>query len=186
MYDGRFENIKEVEPLLQAVSGTGKPLLLIGEDYGKNFLATLIINKQRGTLFSCPVKSPGFGERRKEILKDLAVLTGGVVFSEETGMTLNKADMEHLGTAKRILVNRNSTIIIDGGGQTEDLKARMNQVKDDIENCDSDYDKRTMKERLAKLTGGVAVIRVGAPTEPELKEKKDRVEDAMHATRAAV
>jgi chaperonin GroEL len=186
LYDGRYENIKEVEPLLQEVSRIGKPLLLIGEDYGKNFLATLIINKQRGTLFSCPVKSPGFGERRKEILKDLAVLTNGVVFSEETGMTLNKVDIEHLGTAKKILVNRNSTIIIDGGGETKDLKARMNQIKDDIENCDSDYDKRTMKERLAKLTGGVAVIRVGAPTEPELKEKKDRVEDAMHATRAAV
>jgi len=186
LHDGKYENIKEVEPLLQEVSRAGKPLLLIGEDYGKNFLANLIINKQHGTLFSCPVKAPGFGERRKEILKDLAILTGGTVFSEETGMTFKKAEMEHLGAAKRVIVDRNSTTIVDGGGTTEELKARMNQIRDDIKNCDSDYDKRTMKERLAKLTGGVAVIRVGAATEPELKEKKDRVEDAMHATRAAV
>jgi len=186
IHDGRLENVKEIEPLLQAVSANGKPLLFIAEDYGKNFLTTLIINKQRGTLFSCPVKAPGFGERRKEILKDLAILTGGTVISDEAGISLKQVDLKHLGVARKVVVNRASTIIVGGAGTTETLKARMNQIKNDIENCDSEYDRKTMRERLAKLSGGVAVVKVGAPTEPELKEKKDRVEDAMHATRAAV
>jgi len=186
IHDGRLENIKEMEAVLQEVSQMGKPLLLIAEDYGQNFIATLIINKQRGTLFSCPVKSPGFGERRKEILKDLAVLTGGSVFANEAGLTIRQAKMEHFGTANKVIVTRNGTTIIGGGGSREQIKARANQIKDDIKNTNSDYDKEKMRERLAKLVGGVAVIRVGAPTEPEMKEKKDRVEDAMHATRAAV
>lgn len=186
IHDGKLENIKEMEPILQEVSRLGKPLLIVAEDYGQNFVATLIINKQRGTLFSCPVKAPGFGERRKEILKDLAVLTGGQVFANEAGLTIKQAKMEHFGTANKVVVTRGGTTIIGGKGSKEDIKARVNQIKDDMVSCGSDYDKEKMRERLAKLVGGVAVIRVGAPTEPEMKEKRDRVEDAMHATRAAV
>jgi chaperonin GroEL len=186
IHDGRLENVKEMEPILQEVSRMGKPLLLIAEDYGQNFVATLIINKQRGTLFSCPVKAPGFGERRKEILKDIAVLTGGSVFANEAGLTIKQATVDHFGTASKIIVTRSDTTIVGGGGSKDDIKARVNQIKDDMKHCDSAYDKEKMRERLAKLVGGVAVIRVGAPTEPEMKEKRDRVEDAMHATRAAV
>lgn len=186
IHDGRLENVKEMEAILQEVSRTGKPLLLIAEDYGQNFIATLIINKQRGTLFSCPVKAPGFGERRKEILKDVAVLTGGQVFANEAGLSIKQATMNHFGTAGKVVVTRSGTTIIGGGGSKEEIKARVNQIKDDMKHCDSSYDKEKMRERLAKLVGGVAVIRVGAPTEPEMKEKRDRVEDAMHATRAAV
>jgi chaperonin GroEL len=186
IHDGRLENVKEMEPILQEISRQGKPLLLIAEDYGQNFVATLIINKQRGTLFSCPVKAPGFGERRKEILKDLAVLTGGQVFANEAGLTIKQATMDHFGTASKVVVTRSGTTIIGGGGKKDDIKARVNQIKDDMVHCENSYDKEKMRERLAKLVGGVAVIRVGAPTEPEMKEKRDRVEDAMHATRAAV
>jgi chaperonin GroEL len=186
IHDGRLENVKEMEPILQEISRLGKPLLLIAEDYGQNFVATLIINKQRGTLFSCPVKAPGFGERRKEILKDIAVLTGGSVFANEAGLSIKQAEIKHFGTAKKVLVTRGGTTIVGGGGSKEEIKARVSQIKDDMEHCDSDYDKEKARERLAKLVGGVAVVRVGAPTEPEMKEKKDRVEDAMHATRAAV
>jgi chaperonin GroEL len=186
LHDGRLENIKSMEPLLQEVSRLGKSLLLVAEDYGQNFIATLIVNKQRGTLFSCPVKAPGFGERRKEILKDLATLTGGRVFANEAGLDIEQARIEYLGTANKIVVNRANTTIIGGGGSVDDIKGRVSQIKDDIKNCGNDYDEKMMRERLAKLIGGVAVIRVGAPTEPEMKEKKDRVEDAMHATRAAV
>jgi chaperonin GroEL len=186
LHDGRLENIKLLEALLQEVSRSGKPILIIAEDYGQNALATLIQNKLRGSLFSCPVKSPGFGERRKEILKDLSVLTGAELFTKETGMELKKAELKHLGYAKRIVVTRASTTIVGGAGDKEKIKARATQIKDDIQHCDTDYDKKRMRERLAKLMGGVAVIKVGAPTEPEMKEKKDRVEDAVHATKAAV
>lgn len=186
LHDGRLENVKEMEPILQEISRTGKSLLLMAEDYGQNFVATLIINKQRGTLFSCPVKAPGFGERRKEILKDIAVLTGGSVFANEAGLTMKQATMNHLGTANKVIITRSETTIIGGGGSKDEIKARVNQIKDDMKSCDSSYDKEKMRERLAKLVGGVAVIRVGAATEPEMKEKRDRVEDAMHATRAAV
>jgi chaperonin GroEL len=186
IYDGRLENVKEMEPILQEISRLGKPLLIIGEDYGQNFVATLIVNKQRGTLFSCPVKAPGFGERRKEILKDIAVLTGGQVFANEAGLTIKQANINHFGTAAKVIVTRSNTTIIGGRGSKDDIKARVNQIKDDMKHCDSSYDKDKMRERLAKLVGGVAVIRVGAPTEPEMKEKRDRVEDAMHATKAAV
>lgn len=186
IHDGKLENIKEMEHLLQDVSRSGKPILLIAEDYGESFVATLIINRQRGTLSSCPVKAPGFGERRKEILKDLAVLTGGSVFANEAGLRVENGKLEHLGLAKKVVVTRGGTTIVGGGGSKEDIEARVRQIKDDISHCESSYDKEKMRERLAKLVGGVAVIRVGAPTEPEMKEKKDRVEDAMHATRAAV
>jgi len=186
LHDGRLENVKEMEAILQEISSKGKPILLVAEDYSQNFVATLIVNRQRGTLFSCPVKAPGFGERRKEILKDLAVLTGGSVFANEAGLSIKQALMSHFGTANKVVVTRSGTTIIGGGGSKDDIKARVNQIKDDIEHCENSYDKEKMRERLAKLVGGVAVIRVGAPTEPEMKEKRDRVEDAMHATRAAV
>jgi chaperonin GroEL len=186
LYDGRFEEIRPLVPLLEKVSRSGKPLLIIAEDYGQNCLATLIQNKLKGTLYSCPVKTPGFGERRKEIMKDLAVLTGATLFSKEMGMDIGNAVEAHLGMAKRIIVSRASTTIVGGGGTSEKIQARANQIRHDIEHCDSEYDKKGMRQRLAKLLGGVAIIRVGAPTEPEMKEKKDRVEDAMHATKAAV
>jgi len=186
LHDGRLENVKEMEPILQEISRLGKPLLIMAEDYGQNFVATLIVNKQRGTLFSCPVKAPGFGERRKEILKDIAVLTGGKVFANEAGLTIKQATIEHFGKAAKVIVTRSDTTLIGGGGSKDEIKSRVNQIKDDMKHCDNGYDKERMRERMAKLVGGVAVIRVGAPTEPEMKEKRDRVEDAMHATRAAV
>ena len=186
IHDGRIEEIETMVPLLTEVSKSGKPLLIIAEDYSQKVLATLIQNKLRGALFNCPVKAPGFGERRKEILKDLSALTGATLFSKDIGMTFEKAELSHLGEARKIVVNRVSTTIIGGGGKKEVILERANQIKADIEHCDSEYDKKMMRDRLAKLVGGVAVIRVGAPTEPEMKEKKDRVEDAVHATRAAV
>lgn len=182
----RLEDVNVLVPLFQEVSQMGKPLLIISEDFGQNFVATLIVNKRKGALFSCPVKSPGFGERRKEILKDLATLTGATLFSKELGTDLSKCDISNLGTARKIIVNRAATTIVGGGGSKEDVQNRVTQIRDDIKHCDTEYDQKRMKERLAKLVGGVAVIKVGAPTEPEMKEKKDRVEDAMHATRAAV
>jgi chaperonin GroEL len=184
--DGRLEDIRVMVPLLQEIATTGKPILFIAEDYGQAFLQTLIQNKLSGSLINCPIKAPGFGERRKEILKDIATLTGGSVFSNEAGLKIEMADIKHLGMAKRIVVNRNSTVIVGGGGSKESIQQRISQIRDDISHCDSDYDTEKMRERLAKLIGGIAVIRVGAPTEPEMKEKKDRVEDAMNATKAAV
>jgi chaperonin GroEL len=167
----------------------GKPLLIIAEDFGQTLLSTLITNKVRGSLLSCPVKSPGFGERRKEILKDMAVLTNGKVFSNEAGLKLEQAEIEHLGRADKIIVNRGSTTIVGGAGSKEEIQKRLTQIKDDIKNLTDDYsgyDAERMRERIGKLSGGIGVIRVGAPTETEMKEKKDRVEDALHATRAAV
>lgn len=184
--DGRLEDINLILPLFQEVSKYGKPLLILAEDYGQALLQTLILNKVKGSLISCPVKAPGFGERRKEILKDLAVLTGGAVFSNESGLALKNAEVKHLGRAKRIIVNRATTTIVGGAGTKEEIVKRIAQIKDDIKHLDTPYDVRQAKDRLAKLTGGVAVIRVGGSTEPEMKEKKDRVEDAMHATKAAV
>jgi chaperonin GroEL len=172
--------------LLQEISASGKPVLFIAEDYGQAFIQTLIQNKLTGSLINCPIKAPGFGERRKEILKDIATLTGGSVFSNETGLKIEQADFNHLGQARRIVVSRSSTVITGGAGTKEAIQARITQIRDDIDHCDSNYDIEKMKERLAKLVGGVAVIKVGAPTEPEMKEKKDRVEDAMNATKAAV
>lgn len=186
LYDGRLENIKEWEPILQEVSKRGKPLLVLAEDFGDTFLATLVTNKQRGTLYSCPVRAPGYGERRKEILKDLAVLTGGQVVGNEAGLMANTFKMEHFGTATKVITNRGSTKIIGGGGTKEDIKNRIVQIEDDIKNVFDEYDKERMRERLAKLCGGVANIHVGAPTETEQREIRDRVEDAISATKAAV
>lgn len=181
-----LEDVTQLVPLFQEVSRSGKPLLIIAEDFGQNFIATLIANKQKGSLFSCAIKAPGFGERRKEILKDLSILTGSKLFAKELGTEVSTATINDLGTVKKAIVNRVSTTLIGGGGDKEHIKNRVTQIRDDISNCKEEYDKKRMKERLAKLVGGVAIIKVGAPTEPEMKEKKDRVEDAMHATRAAV
>ena len=184
--DGRLEDVRIMLPLLQEIAASGKPMLFIAEDYGQAFLQTLIQNKLSGSLINCPIKAPGFGERRKEILKDIATLTGGSVFSNEAGLKVEQADIKHLGLAKRVVVNRGNTVIVGGAGTKESIQQRINQIRDDIDHCDSNYDIEKMRERLAKLVGGIAVIRVGAPTEPEMKEKKDRVEDAMNATKAAV
>ncbi len=186
IHEAPMDDVRKILPLFEEVSKTGKPLLIIAEDFNENFTATLVVNKRNGALFSCPIKSPGFGERRKEILKDLATLTGATLFAEEVGTDVTKCEIKDLGKAGKIIINRSSTTIIDGGGDEEDIKNRVIQIRDDIKNCDSEYDQKKMRERLAKLVGGVAIIKVGAPTEPEMKEKKDRVEDAMHATRAAV
>jgi len=187
LHDGRIEDIQLLLPILEAVAKKSRPILIIAEDYSQTIMATLIQNKLNGSLFSCPVRAPGFGERRKEILKDLAILTGGTVFCEETGMTLEKAEMEHLGIVERAVINRNTTTLVGGKGSKQDIISRVAQINDDISHLgDAEFDKKMMRDRIAKLMGGVAVIRVGAPTEPEMREKKDRVEDAMHATRAAV
>lgn len=186
LHEERLEDVNSIVHVLNGIAKTGKPLLIIAEDFSQNFLATLITNKRNGALYSCPVKAPGFGERRKEMLKDLAILTNATLFSKDIGVDIKKCELKDLGVAKKVLVNRISTTIIDGAGTKESIKARINQIKDDIKNVDNDYDKRRMKERLAKLTGGIAIVKVGAHTETEMKEKKDRVEDALHATKAAV
>lgn len=186
LHEDRLEDVKTLVPLFEEVAKQGRPLLIVAEDYGQNFIATLILNKRNGSFFSCPIKSPGYGERRKEILKDLAVLTHATLFSKELGNDVAKCELDDLGEVDKVIVNRTGTTIIGGAGLKEDITARVNQIRDDMKHVDNDYDRKRMQERLAKLIGGVAIIRVGAPTEPEMKEKKDRVEDAMHATRAAV
>lgn len=182
----RLEDVKSMVPLFEAVAKEGRPLLIIAEDFGQNLVATLILNKRNGAFFSCPIKAPGFGERRKEILKDLSILTGATLFSKELGNDVSRCEMTDLGEANKVIVNRTSTTIIGGAGDKDSIISRVNQIRDDMKHVDNDYDRKRMQERLAKLIGGVAIIKVGAPTEPEMKEKKDRVEDAMHATRAAV
>ncbi len=186
LFDKKISNLQEILPILEPVAQSGRPLLIIAEDVDGQALATLVVNKLRGGLKIAAVKAPGFGDRRKAMLEDIAILTGGVVISEERGFSLENADLTMLGSAETVTIDKDNTTIVNGTGDAENIKARVNQIKAQIETTTSDYDKEKLQERLAKLAGGVAVLYVGAASEVEMKEKKDRVDDALHATRAAV